>query len=99
MMRKPVTGGVSYAPIALASLELGAPGGEKEGSMEGVGSVGSVGLSFSSPHVGTGSLVDSEEEMFGGVSINQHSTAEKQEKDKVKLVFPLLTGHLGVEGE
>jgi hypothetical protein len=87
------------SPGALASLELGVPGGENGGSVGGVGSVGSVGLSFSSPHVGVSSPVDSEEELFDGVSINPPSTAEKQEKNKVNLVFPLLTGALGVEGE
>jgi hypothetical protein len=87
------------SPGALVSLELGVPGGENGGSVGGVGSVGSVGLIFSSPHVGVSSPVDSEEELFEGVSINPPSTAEKQEKDKVNLVFPLLTGALGGEGE
>jgi hypothetical protein len=65
----------------------------------GIVSVGSVGLSFSPPHVGVSSPVDSEEELFDGVSINPPATAEKQEKDKVNLVFPLLTGYFVVEGE
>jgi hypothetical protein len=49
-----------------------------------------------------GSMVDSEEEMFAeGEQYNQHSSADKQEEKgaHVKLVFPLLTGQLGVEEE
>jgi hypothetical protein len=65
-----------------------------------LGSVGSVGSRFSSPRVGVSSpAVDSEEELFDGVSINPPAAAEKQEKDKVNLVFPLLSGSLGIEGE
>jgi hypothetical protein len=55
------------------------------------------GVGFSMPGEGIGYMVDSEEEMFSGVKSFQQSAAEKQEKDAVKLVFPLLTGQLGVE--
>jgi hypothetical protein len=42
-------------------------------------------------------MVDSEEEIFVEVEADQRVAAAKQEKDAVKLLFPLLTGQVGME--
>jgi hypothetical protein len=76
---------------ATPSVELGLPGGEDGGSGGGV--------DFSTPGEDAGLRVDSEEEMFAEVESNQHGSAEKQDSDAVKLLFPLLTGAVGMEEE
>jgi hypothetical protein len=66
-------------------------GGEVGGSVGG-------GLDFSTPGGGGGSMVeDSEEERFVEVEADQCVAAAKQEEDAVKLLFPLLTGQVGME--
>jgi hypothetical protein len=79
--------GALLSPGSLSSAEvLGVSGGEVGGSAGGMG--------FSAAGEGARSMVDSKEEMFDEIEAKL-STA--QEKVAVRLVFPLLTGQIGLE--